>query len=204
MKQGIWGMRASTFLSHGLELPGTSGEENSFWKRFRIYSSTDLYVADSHKFITYSPLTQHHYDQVISYDAHHDSGYDNPIPKFKFSCEDWTHYFMDKGIPVKVVYPKWKEKYAFVDEELETPIQLLERTIDRGESPQQNISAVFLCRSGAWSPSWLDKKFFSFMNDFPGGRRYVMENIMEREFSIEASKNINAQIEEMRRVNGIK
>lgn len=185
----LWTTRAGGFLRADKPLPGTSGEETSFWKKFRIGSHTKLFLADSHKDILRQPVSHHHYDLILNFDAHHDSGYGKPTSDIRFTCEDWTRYFTNKGVPVKVIYPKWKEKFAFTEDKLDELTKLVEVSIDSGEHPPYNISHIFICRSGTWVPPWLDDKFKRLVSDCPAGKRGLVGPLDKRIFNLaEATK----------------
>jgi hypothetical protein len=44
----VWVTRATGFTMNGLPLPGTTGEEQTFWSRFRFKEDCWLWVAESH------------------------------------------------------------------------------------------------------------------------------------------------------------
>jgi len=188
----LWTIRAATFIRNGKELPGTSGKETSFWGRFRIGSKAKLFLADSHASIVSDYITRHYFNSVISFDAHHDASYERPINNLKFTCEDWVHYFLQRKIKVKVVYPQWKKDHAF-EEEPEAPLEL-ERVVDDGDPLPYNISSIFICRSGTWVPSWLDNQFNKLISGCPVGKRILVGSLEKRTFSLaEAAKFSNLE-----------
>lgn len=64
----IWTARAANFEAAGLALPGTSGEERSFWDRLTLSPAASCCFADSHSYAAVLP-------ELVHVDAHHDGGY---------------------------------------------------------------------------------------------------------------------------------
>ena len=179
---GLWHSRALGFAQNGLELPMTEGY-SGFWERFRLRKGTKLFVAESHSQIVSLPfrrLVRGQLEQVYSFDAHHDAGYHRESPEEIFrrgtvTCEDWVLWFLFGGVETKVFYPPW------MDTELEPePAIDLDRKTDPGGKIPLLFSAVFLCRSGAWVPSWTDHQFQEFVQAFPG--KVVDLGLAERSF----------------------
>jgi hypothetical protein len=53
----------------------------------------------------------------------------------------------------------------------EEPLIPVSMTIDNGQAPNVVFDAVFVCRSGAWVPSWCDEQFGVFLEACPVSRR---------------------------------
>ena len=143
---------------------------------------------------------------VTLLDAHHDSGYKSlpdtltGIGRNGYSCEDWMLRFA--SAERQVVYPDWRKS---IDCENGEPLLPVTRMLWSNFDPQERVyDRVFVCRSGAWTPPWLDEHFISFISDFP--KRYTSLDPIEwkyaamlpREFSLERVKEHIRIFEEMK------
>lgn len=174
----LWSNRAMGFVMNGLPLPETTGEERTFWPRFRFDADAKLYFAESNASAVHPDLLGEEdvYSQVWLYDAHHDSGYRRKGQTVRsltqagqWSCEDWMVLYKYLGASCHVRYPTWKT-WAFDVEP--KPLVPVDRKFDDGGEPRNGRSPIsfdriFVCRSGAWVPSWLDDRFEQFLRDCP-------------------------------------
>jgi len=194
----MWYHRAATFLVNNFPLPMSTGLETTFWKRFKFTPATKLYYADSHVNI-YNDKVRKGIHEVLSFDAHHDAGYSGPkdrsealqhqiayMKKGKVSCEDWAIAFKFlHGIDVSVVYPNWKT-WAMTGEP--TPVVDVPRLVDTDEPVAGKFNSIFVCRSGGWSPSWLDDNFDAFIEACPVKTKINLDGISNRNFDHEVLK----------------
>jgi len=169
----LWPGRAAAFERVGLPLPDLDGRELRFWHRFNFTPSAKLYYADSNACAVNPQITGRHrqWDSVWLYDAHHDSGYHAPADwnqyermqalydlcqAGRFSCEDWMVLYRAMGAKLHVRYPEWRA--SAMDIEPEPLVWDLDRQVDAGITNQPDVAfdRVFVCRSGAWVPPWLD------------------------------------------------
>lgn len=130
-------------------------------------------------------------DVIINFDAHHDMGYgDKAKIKQKMkqgvcSCDMWLLALMDRykdmDLRANIVYPNWMLEERSLEEEWKqikttVPPKVLKRTkigtfigedgsVSDVVKPddQIEVEALFICRSSAWVPPWLDKKFIEFV-----------------------------------------
>lgn len=164
----IWLNRAAGFIINKHPLPGLTGLETSFWRRFRFTKGCRVYVADSHSQI-YDRRVRSRVRSVVSYDAHCDAGYgmtrDEFFDRGQVECDTWTFAYELQGIPTRVLLPEWRRD----SQEHTGPMSLgnPERLIDDGRDDPEPFGRVFICRSGAWLPSWLDGKFDNFVRECP-------------------------------------
>lgn len=200
MVNAVWVQRASVLLNAGEELLETSGEEVHFWERFKLAPSVRVIVAESH-FAAFDALAG--FDAVVSYDAHHDFGYD---PRFgerllgldlnqevKIDCGSWAlGLALTEGTHIDVRYPGWKH-WAFDEVVNDDTAGWLRVLCKRkwslcGDEPRETIDTVFICRSGAWSPAWLDDDFDAFLSRLPAGAQIEYPNgpVEKRAWSLEA------------------
>ncbi|MDF9808973.1 hypothetical protein M2436_007520 [Streptomyces sp. HB372] len=176
----IWPVRGEEFLSAGVVPPRCEGYQD-FWDRFTFTSdSPPMFYADSNLYAGH--LTPRHFalfslavgawEEVHLFDAHHDSGYPHEkgpssFEQWKelgeFSCEDWMLVHHDRGSRLTHTYPAWRP-----DGDSHPPMVPLRTTVDDGRKMSTVFDAVFLCRSGAWVPSWCDDQFTHLLETFPG------------------------------------
>ena len=181
----LWEIRAAGFMRNKLPLPGTTGDELRFWPKIRCVPDAPLYIGESHMFAVdtaiYEPmLLDQRQPMIWSFDAHHDLGYSADavadIMKGNVDCGSWLLWYgMHLLTDIHICYPTWHTKWADLDTMHIKPgsINLLPFHFDRQMvTPRLFRSlpvfdAIFVCRSGAWVPSWLDGQFFEFINAAP-------------------------------------
>lgn len=176
-----WQQRASAFLANDLPLPQPAGWED-FWERF-TYNDEEgvpLYFAESNSAaISTDGPWEEGTTEVWLYDAHHDAGYsrkeDSTMEKLrqataliqdgKYSCEDWMICYWRDEANLHVRYPTWREDAFEAEPEPWIPLDRQFDSPDNG--PQGPIDRIFVCRSGAWVPSWCDEAFHTFLSFSP-------------------------------------
>ena len=155
----LWNIRAGAFAERGLPLPGTSGEELNFWSHFEFAPKAKLFVSDSHA-CAGTPEVASGATEIWNLDAHHDFGYGPVQPGGQFDCGDWLRMVeMLTAARVRVRYPRWKPKALAVDR---APAGLDAKLFDPAEK-MPVFDRLHICRSGAWSPTWLDEQFVQFV-----------------------------------------
>lgn len=185
MKDGIWEIRASSFIRSGRELPITNGDEDIFWQRFNFHNNAVLYYSESHVRI-YNEEILKNIDMVWNFDAHHDTYHTiKQIKKLgKVSCENWVAAVIMSGIKVKNFFPKWKTW------DMKGVISLPYQN-DNGKKFHEPFMRVFVCRSGAWTPTWIDDSFWRFIDTCPVNNKVNLDGITPRVFSL---SNVEKQI----------
>jgi hypothetical protein len=171
--QELWYNRATGFVMNKLPLPMTTGEEKSFWSRFEFKPGAKLFYADSHVHI-YSPemqaliLNDEKMTTIDNFDAHHDAGYrgtkEAMILSAEVTCEDWALAYNINGVRTRTFYPRWKT-WAMKAER--RPIYKLKRAFDDPNLKMKPYDHVYVCRSGGWTPPWLDEAFSEFLSACP-------------------------------------
>lgn len=175
----LWDIRASDFYRVGLDLPRTDGTWRSFWSRFRIAKRAQLFVADSNMYAVHQRVARNIEGEVWLYDAHHDGGYQpEHLERYRdtgqVTCEDWGIYYHDLlERPYHMRYPGWRH-WALKAEP--APQVEVDRQVDDGSTPPVTFGRVFLCRSGAWVPSWVDPDFEEFIRIAPVQRVVRLED----------------------------
>jgi len=177
----LWEIRAAAFHNAGVKLPRTTGHETWFWEGIKCVPDAPLYVAESHAFAVdsriYEPMVWDTDEPVIwSFDAHHDLGYyDDALDNVRngiIECGSWLLWYAVYVQPtVHIRYPSWHRRHADLDrialsqEALDNLLFTYDRKLT-GRATFRNLpvfDAIFVCRSGAWVPSWLDDDFFTFL-----------------------------------------
>lgn len=163
-------------------------EVECFWSKmkkiFQFDKNIKVYVSDSHAF-SYKIAKENHCNKVYLFDAHADLGYGGISSlDFEVNCANWLGKLLkDKIIKeANIIYsPFTKEKISDFDAmNQKFPINYF--TI---EDMDQKIplSFIHICRSGAWTPPWLDNKFRKFIQDLQ--LPYTKINFPYRKWDVE-------------------
>ena len=150
-----------------MELPRSSGWQD-FIKRFRIASNAPVYVTESNSWGASEMFDG--FDHITLYDAHHDSGYDDEVVKRLFDtgalgCGEWMVGHALRGVKLEMHYPTWKKDAFDYEPKPQVPVN---RSFDTGKHDRRVYDAVYVCRSGAWTPTWEDENFNKFWSSIPG------------------------------------
>jgi hypothetical protein len=106
--------------------------------------------------------------RVISFDAHHDLGYsEHEVMAAKggrINAGSWLRGLLDNGVitEAEIVFPPWIE-----DQEKEAENSAGAAFLDWPELPElpEEIAGIYLARSGAWAPPFLDPQFLRLAED---------------------------------------
>jgi hypothetical protein len=132
-------------------------------------------------------------DVIINFDAHHDMGYKSKadvnrmVTRGQSTCDMWLRLLMSQDAfheaktKANVVYPNWRFDEFPMSEEWNSLREVLPKGILGRTSigpfaksdgsatdvvcPAEEIEveALFICRSSAWTPPWLDELFVEFV-----------------------------------------
>ncbi|MBO8168895.1 MAG: arginase [Thermoanaerobacteraceae bacterium] len=175
-------------LGEDLERTVAAGPElNGFWstvsKYFNITKATEVYVSDSHK-LSYCIAREIDCSQVFLFDAHADLGYGGIRSlDFEVNCANW----LGKLLKDKII-DKATIVYSPYSHEKEDDFKEVNRLFDvsyckLGDLKQKyDVAVIHICRSGAWTPPWLDRKFFEFVQQLR--RPYIMVDCPRRKWNI--------------------
>jgi hypothetical protein len=137
----------------------TSGEEKGFWKQLDVKLPQRVCVSDSH---AYAYAVPNDADRVVLFDAHHDC-WDRRGKGV--GCENWLRIWLEESEAREVlwVYPKhlienWGKQE--VPEDLRSRVETMEW---HGSIDLEEVETVHICRSGCWTPPWLDVDFIAFV-----------------------------------------
>ncbi len=144
-----------------------SSELDVFWERIRkhyiLAEGVKVYVSDSHA-LSYNIATENNCKIVCLFDAHADLGYGGLSSlNFEVNCSNWLGKLLkDKQIIEADIFysPYTTEKPDFFK-----PMNSI-YNVGYYNPDEWNkdviVSAIHICRSGAWTPPWLDNRFIQF------------------------------------------
>ena len=188
--EGLWPMRASSFLAKKVSLPRLSGLERTWWERFRFTAKAECFIHESNVMAAHPTVRgRGGWDNLYLFDAHHDAGYHDAseiLRSATMDCGNWSLAYLGRGATHRVRYPKWKH-WAFEAESKASLVdvfgQRIERQFDSEAETFPVFSRIFICRSGAWVPPWLDRQFFDFIARCPVKKKIIMEALGCRSWS---------------------
>lgn len=193
----VWTARAFNFFLMQKALPQSLGWRG-FWNRFKFADGAKLYYADSNA-MAYSALLADLGSKLSStdiwlFDQHHDcyAAGAEALYEGKVTCENWM---IQLGLPhdgnnLHVLYP---DHDTAPMEAVPVPYfpnldQRLDNELPPGYLPK-TFDVVFVCRSGAWVPPWMDQEFFDLIDDCPvRGGKVNTDGVKPRECSLAQAK----------------
>ncbi len=174
-----------------------SPEIDGFWQKIREHfifaTGLNAYISDSHA-LSYEIAKKYGCNAVYLFDAHADLGYGGMTSlEFHVHCANWLG---------KLLKEKWIEEaniifspYTAEKEEYFKPINNAFNIrypkfhdLDTGIE----VSAVHICRSGAWTPPWLDECFFRFADN--SGLEFEIKDCPVRKWDT-ANLNFSDQVQ---------
>lgn len=163
-------------------------DTSSFWKKIKDYfiitEETKAYVSDSHA-LSYEIAKRHKCRVVYLFDAHADLGYGGPSSlNFEVNCANWLGKLLKENLidEANIIYSPFTEEKPEDFKAINDVFNV--NYLDFGDIGQKvKVMAVHICRSGAWTPPWLDRDFFRFIND--SGMKYEITDCPEREWNTE-------------------
>jgi len=174
-----------------------SSEWETFWKRikerFTLVEDIKAYVTDSHAW-SYSIAKENSCRTVCLFDSHADLGYGGLSSlNFEVNCSNWLGKLLkDKQIKEAYIFysPYTVEKPEYFKQINSTYNVRYCNFNDLDKNFR--VSAIHICRSGAWTPPWLDEKFTQFIDAM--GITYEISNCPVRKWdttNITLSHQIN-------------
>ncbi len=146
-----------------------SPEWKTFWERIRerfvFDRHTKAYVTDSHAW-SYKIAKENNCRTVCLFDAHADLGYGGLSSlNFEVNCSNWLgKLFKDNQINEAYIFysPYTMEKPEYF-KQINSIYNIGYCKFDDLDENFM-VSAIHICRSGAWTPPWLDDKFARFID----------------------------------------
>lgn len=196
MYELIWAARAAEFLARDEPLPRMDDAAlAAFWPRFRFTAKATLFYADSNMYAVNERIRRY-VTEVVSFDTHHDAGYthdglERAKAMHQVHHNDWVLGYVDTGVPVHVVYPRWR------DDAMETDaLWEYAAGVTRGYDAElsQPFDRVFVARSPAWVPSWCDDQFERLIDLAPVARKVNLDDMrMRRTVDMEMAHELVAR-----------
>lgn len=170
-KINMWYKRYFEAMKKGenIEKSVRAGKEiMGFWNKikqhFIIKEKTKIYISDSHK-ISYYIAKDNGCDEVINFDAHSDLGYGGMKSlDFELNCANWLGKLLKNEIVkrVSIVYSPYtyenKEEFQEINHNFHVDYPDMEDFKDK-----MIVDYIHICRSGSWTPPWLDCRFYEFI-----------------------------------------
>lgn len=164
--QHLWAYRY-----HLIDRMKTNGNEIGFWEGLKKQFGAaklrhiPIYVSESHSFAI-SVCQLHKPEMVISFDTHHDLW---PLDGQKDSvfCHNWLRAYLKGSKRSKAIWVYPKHSIGLFKMPSDKIAQRCLRRPDpyRFKADEIEIEAIHICRSGAWTPPWLDKQFVGFVSE---------------------------------------
>jgi hypothetical protein len=119
-----------------------------------------VWVADSHVNL-WDRLKNVRHAHVVSLDAHHDCGYEQP--KDMVDCSNWGYWgvLTSRIEKLDLYYPEWRKDDP--EGKCQTAKDFGFPNTHYGLPEPAAYDEVFVCRSGVWCPPWYDRRFREFV-----------------------------------------
>jgi hypothetical protein len=188
----LWQLRLADVLRAGepvdaVHLPHDEPTPGSLFRwlteRGNKLSNYRLSVVESHGAIVDFLKGKRRPMNIVNIDAHADMGYSEA--REPLDCSNWVEELVEAGRANRVlqVYPRWAKRYLPCEDwRAEFGLKAIrwEREYKcrhdvtyglDGVPKDLEFTDVFICRSGAWVPPWLDDDFVRLVGPFIGGCR---------------------------------
>jgi len=149
-----------------------SSDIDGFWEKIRehfsISKKVKAFVSDSHA-LSYDIAREQGCNSVYLFDAHADLGYGGLSSlDFEVNCANWLgKLFKEKYIvEAYIIYSPYTDEKPDYFKPMNNAFNIGYPGFD-GLPSGIEVSAVHICRSGAWTPPWFDERFTRFI-DSPG------------------------------------
>ena len=177
-----------------------SSELDTFWanirKHFSFAEGVRAFLSDSHA-LSYDIARETGCTAVYLFDAHADLGYGGPAAlQFEVNCSNWLGKLLQENhiTEAHIFYSPYTlekpEHFGFITGKYSIRFRTLSDFAEQTETVA--VFAVHICRSGAWTPPWLDDRFYSFADGL--GIPYETVNCPERAWNparISFSEQVN-------------
>ena len=151
----------------------TSGQEDTFWEKMREIvdlQTTEIKISESH--LSAFRLVETSNEHLILVDAHHDC-WPFDARKKRVACANWVAAWIKLGrhalgIERTVIWvvPS-KEHSKMFEGTIQPGVRKNILIIHMGQLGkvlfEDKINVVHACRSGCWTPPWLDKNWLAFL-----------------------------------------
>ena len=150
----------------------TTGHEKDFWNivgnLLPISENADIHVSDSH---LYAYPAANDCEGIFLFDAHHDCW--ETRESGKVQCDNWLRIWLEENEErwAVWVYPehaRWQGAPE-LPEDMVGRIDVVTWKVF-AEHPElvpgkETVDTLHICRSGCWTPPWLDQAFIDFFSE---------------------------------------
>jgi hypothetical protein len=145
----------------------TNGLEKSFWSKVAEgrFDRVPTHVSDSHLDVIENPAL-HDADILVLVDRHHDA---YSLPDENVHCGNWVVAWLDQKSSRKVIWVPPPDVLSTVINHREERFTIAP-DFSYGAL---NYTGIHICRSGCWTPPWLDPAFIRFVHASRPHRRIV-------------------------------
>ncbi|HEY8500865.1 MAG TPA: arginase [Clostridia bacterium] len=161
-------------------------ELDEFWtkikKCFKFGNNIKTYVSDSHA-LSYQIAKENHCQTVYLFDSHADLGYGGlSALNFEVNCSNWLGKLLkDKQInEAYILYSPYTTEKPDYFQPMTSIYNIRYCNFNDLIGKCIAVLAIHICRSGAWTPPWLDQKFNQFIAAL--GLPYETVNCPERKW----------------------
>jgi hypothetical protein len=161
----VWGTR-----TRWIEDIVTSGEERAFWRQIQKRNdirTNKVVVSDSHIHgYDVGNAGQHITDTIVIVDAHHDTWpYKTDDDQINYDCGSWLRLWLDSAPNRRAIWIPPDHVKEHYDKEMVEPAVRKKITVlgSLDDLEGYRFETVHICRSGCWTPPWLDHRFKSFV-----------------------------------------
>ena len=165
-----------------------SPELDSFWERVRKYlifeKDIRAYVSDSHAW-SYDIARENNCSRVCLFDSHSDLGYGGlSALNFEVNCSNWLGKLLKDGYIKEafIFYSPFASEKPEHFRQMNDAFNIRYCSMD-DLTESIRVAAVHICRSGAWTPPWLDERFNKFVDAL--GIPYEIKDCPERKWDPE-------------------
>lgn len=168
----LWYKRYIQAKSRGKDIQKSfqlSSGIDGFWEKIEghfIYAKgIKAFVSDSHA-LSYDIAMEQGCNAVYLFDAHADLGYGGLSSlDFEVNCANWLGKLLkDKWIEeANIIYSPYTAEKPEYFKPINNAFNVRYPGFDDLDTGIE-VSAVHICRSGAWTPPWLDERFTQFID----------------------------------------
>ncbi len=168
-----------------------------FWNNIKIKENLNLIITESHLDISYIFDSILLYDEISIYnfDAHHDI-YSS---EEELDCGNWAYHFLNSDESIThyhIIYPEWRKTEPDMKIDMKIDINTHYQIPDN--LPIFDI--LFICRSGAWTPSWADDDWINFIECWKQKSSSIWDNkialdyvLKKRDFKYEQFRKLKVE-----------
>jgi len=163
-----------------------SQELDGFWteisKYFELSNNVKTFVSDSHA-LSYKITSENNCKAVYLFDSHADLGYGGLSSlNFEVNCSNWLGKLLKDGRidEANIIYSPYTTEKPDHFKPMNSIYNVRYCGLNDLAGKCTAVSAIHICRSGAWTPPWLDGMFYRFIDAL--GLPYEIVDCPERKW----------------------